>query len=244
MARHTKKPGAGDAGPRELSNAGSFDRSEGNTYFANGKAPSCMVEVAGRPWEVRLLPSEDRGFLRFRLIAAGPDERPRRRGPSGRQTRQRVGRRRLSLTLHRREHRLVRCGEAAHVPAHDEPALVAAVLEAEAAASGSLDAQMERDRTWFEANPSRTFHLRSPSEAEGWDPPDAGGSCRAVLVCRLGEGARVRIPLNLPEDCPGLLDEEWVCRHLYSNLSRDLPPELGGAWEQLDLAVAEPEGRA
>ena len=60
----------------------------------------------------------------------------------------------------------------------------------------------EADRAWFEARLERWFRLRDPAPLEFRDPlgdPGDGFSWR-VLVARLDDGTRLRLPVSLAWD--------------------------------------------
>ncbi|MDB5457072.1 MAG: hypothetical protein JWP92_2657 [Caulobacter sp.] len=66
----------------------------------------------------------------------------------------------------------------------------------------AVAAALEADRVWFEAHPERAFRLRDPLPLEFPGPlgaPGRGFSWR-VLVARLKDGARTRLPISLALD--------------------------------------------
>ena len=66
----------------------------------------------------------------------------------------------------------------------------------------AVDPTAAADQACFEAHPDRAFHLRDPAPLEFRDPlgePGDGFSWR-VLVARLPDGGRLRLPVSLAWD--------------------------------------------
>jgi hypothetical protein len=68
--------------------------------------------------------------------------------------------------------------------------------------SPPVDPIAQADQAWFDAQEGREFRLRDPAPLEFKDPlgePGDGFSWR-VLVVRLADGARLRLPVSLAWD--------------------------------------------
>lgn len=78
---------------------------------------------------------------------------------------------------------------------------MARTLSGKAVASGA-DVTALADKAWFDAHPERDFMLRDPAPLEFREPlGDAGeGFSWRVLIVRLGDGSRLRLPISLAWD--------------------------------------------
>jgi len=86
------------------------------------------------------------------------------------------------------------------------------------------DPTAEADRAWFEANPERQFRLRDPAPVEFKDPlgdPGEGFSWR-VLIARLPDGGRLRLPVSLSWE---LHNDHAKDQHLRILFDQVAPPE-------------------
>lgn len=86
------------------------------------------------------------------------------------------------------------------------------------------DPTAEADRAWFEANPERQFRLRDPALVEFKDPlgdPGEGFSWR-VLIARLPDGGRLRLPVSLSWE---LQNDHAKDQHLRILFDQVAPPE-------------------
>lgn len=86
------------------------------------------------------------------------------------------------------------------------------------------DPTVEADRAWFEANPERLFRLRDPAPVEFKDPlgdPGEGFSWR-VLIARLPDGGRLRLPVSLAWE---LHNDHAKDQHLKILFEQVAPPE-------------------
>ncbi|HJV41349.1 hypothetical protein [Caulobacter sp.] len=90
--------------------------------------------------------------------------------------------------------------------------------------SKAPDPAAEDDRAWFEANAERRFRLRDPAPLEFKDPlGDAGeGFSWRVLVARLPDGGRLRLPISLSWE---LHNDHAKDQHLKILFDQIAPPE-------------------
>lgn len=90
--------------------------------------------------------------------------------------------------------------------------------------SKAPDPAAEADRAWFEANAERRFRLRDPAPLEFKDPlGDAGeGFSWRVLVARLPDGGRLRLPISLSWE---LHNDHAKDQHLKILFDQIAPPE-------------------
>ena len=82
------------------------------------------------------------------------------------------------------------------------------------------DPAAEADRAWFEAQADRRFRLRDPAPLEFKDP--LGGFSWRVLVARLPDGGRLRLPVSLSWE---LHNDHAKDQHLRILFDQIAPPE-------------------
>ena len=64
-------------------------------------------------------------------------------------------------------------------------------IEENPAISAKMDEQQGADRTWFEAHPQRTLHLR---KARAWERLPDDGFANATLVIKIASGVELESP--------------------------------------------------